>query len=166
MRFATWHALIVLGLFLPSCGEDDPPPAAPADAGSDVAEPPPPPSPASSDAGGWGGVLEVDCPVGTTVELEDNDGAAKANTLDQLSFCGSISPGPDVDYSTFTTPENKKLVLFQGVIDGAVDFELFVNRKKFRPSEVSKFEAGVYVVKAFTKDKKPGKYRYRVQFEN
>ncbi|MDF2695659.1 MAG: hypothetical protein K0S65_4042, partial [Labilithrix sp.] len=151
------------------CGNDDPP-AEPADAGVEVVEEPPPPPPPQSDGGG-GGVntpppIEVDCPVGTTVELEDNGAPEKANALDdQLSFCGALAPGSDVDYSTFSTPPGKKLALFQGVIDGQVDFDLVVNGKTLRPGEVKTFEAGTYVIKAFTKDGKPGKYRYRIQFE-
>ncbi|MBN9166491.1 MAG: hypothetical protein BGO98_23065 [Myxococcales bacterium 68-20] len=152
-----------------ACGDETALPEPLEDAGVDVAQPPPPPA-SSSDSGGGGTneppIIDVDCPVGTVVELEDNDSPAKANELDQgLSFCGAITPGSDVDYSTFTTPAGKKLALFQAVIDGAVDFDLVVNGKTLRPAEVSSFEAGKYVIKAYTKDAKPGKYRYRIQYE-
>ncbi len=159
---------LVLGA--PACGDDAPPANVAEDAGVDAAPAPAPASPppsAATDAATGAVVIEVDCPVGTAVELEDNDTPEKANELDQqLSFCGAISPGTDVDYSTFTTPAGKKLVLFQAVIDGAVDFDLVVNGKTLRPGDVKKFEAGTYVVKAYTKDGEPGKYRYRIQFED
>ncbi|MBX3217536.1 MAG: hypothetical protein KF850_36225 [Labilithrix sp.] len=161
-------ALISLGATtLTACGDDG---AAPdveeEDAGVDAGTEPPPPPPAS-DGGSANQPppIEVDCPVGTVVEMEDNDTPATANELDDgLSFCGAISPGSDVDYSTFTTPAGKKLELFQGVIEGAVDFDLIVNGKTLRPSEVKRFEAGKYLIKAYTKDQKPGKYRYRIQY--
>jgi hypothetical protein len=152
-----------------ACGNDDPP-VEPQDAGTEIVEPPPPPPASTSDGGASANTplpIEVDCPVGTAVELEDNGTAETANALDgQLAFCGALSPGSDVDYSTFTTPSGKKLTLFQGVIDGQVDFDLLVNGKTLRPGDVKKFEAGTYVIKAYTKDGKPGRYRYRIQFEN
>ncbi len=151
-----------------ACGDDEPP----TDQGGgrvDAATAPLPPAPSSTparDAEDGVPIIEVDCPVGTSVELEDNGTPDKATELDrELAHCGAITPGDDVDYSTFTTPAGKKLVLFQAVIDGAVDFELEVNGKTLRPGDVKKFEAGTYLVKAFTKDKQPGKYRYRIQFE-
>jgi len=155
-------------LTAPACGEDAPPPDQAGGSLEAGVEPPPPPPPTKpTDAGDGVVLIEVDCPVGTSVEVEDNDTPDKANELDQqLAFCGAITPGDDVDYSKFTTPDGKKLALFQAVIDGAVDFELVVNGKTLRPGDVKKFEAGAYVVKAFTKDKKPGKYRYRIQFED
>lgn len=162
-------ALAWAALAATACGDDDPPvdqASAGLDAGPEAAEPPPATTP-QQDAGDGVIIIEVDCPVGTSVELEDNNTPDKANELDhQLAFCGAISPGDDVDYSKFTTPDGKKLALFQAVIDGAVDFELEVNGKTLRPGDVKKFEAGTYVVKAFTKDKQPGKYRYRIQFED
>jgi len=164
-------AIAALGALVsatPACGEEAPP-AALGDGGVDAtAEPtsPPPPPAAATDAGAGVVVIEVDCPVGTSVEVEDNDTPENANELDQqLSYCGAITPGDDVDYSTFTTPPGKKLALFQAVIDGAVDFDLMVNGKTLRPGDVKKFEAGAYVVKAYTRDERPGKYRYRIQFE-
>ena len=51
------------------------------------------------------------------------------------------------------------------MIEGKVDFDLAVNGKSLRPSDVNRFEAGEYVVRAFTTDGNPGKYRYRIQFE-
>lgn len=116
---------------------------------------------------GHGFVLQVDCPVGTVPELESNDEPDAANELgpSDLAFCGSISPGTDVDYSRFTTPEGKKLSLFQAVVEGAVDFDLIVNDKTLKPTDVKRFEAGGYLIKAFTLDGGPGKYRYRIQFE-
>ena len=158
-------ALIAL---TPACGDDEPP-ATLEDAGIEAgAEPEPPPPRTPSDGGGANEppVIEVDCPAGTAVEVEDNGTPEKASELDQqLSFCGALSPGSDVDYSKFETPPGKKLALFQGVIEGAVDFDLMVNGKTLRPGDVKKFEAGKYIVKAYTKDGKPGKYRYRIQFE-
>jgi len=148
----------------PGCADDTPSPA-PVDAGVDAPVEPPAPSTPSDGGGGGGIVIEVDCPVGTAVENEDNNTPQTANEFEELSFCGSLSPGSDVDYSKFKTPAGKKLVLFQGVIEGVVDFDLVVNGKTLRPADVKSFEAGEYVVKAYTKDGKPGKYRYRIQFE-
>ena len=88
-----------------ACG-DDAPPAPPHDAGVRAEAPRP-------EAGGGGFIIEVACHVGTAVELEDNDTPATANAFTELSFCGSITPATDVDYSTFKTPEGKKLALFQ-----------------------------------------------------
>ena len=150
----------------PACSED---PAAivalDAGAGADAEATPSPPSRTPPAGDPNVPVIEVDCPVGTAVEFENNDTIAKANEFWELSFCGSITPAADVDYSKFTTPRGKKLALFQGVIDGVVDFELRVNGKTLRPEDVKDFEAGEYVVKAFTTDGKPGKYRYRIQFD-
>ncbi|MBX3207293.1 MAG: hypothetical protein KF764_19755 [Labilithrix sp.] len=152
---------------LTACGDDGAPPEVEGeDAALDTgAEPPPPPPASEGGSANTPPKIEVDCPVGTAVEIEDNGTTATANELDgELSFCGAISPGSDVDYSTFTTPAGKKLELFQGVIEGAVDFDLIVNGKTLRPGEVKKFEAGKYLIKAYTTDQKPGKYRYRIQF--
>src|SRR5690606_35801779 len=126
-----------------------------ADAGVEAEAPP------DRDGGAGGFIIEVTCPVGTAVELENNDTPDAANAFEDLAFCGSITPAGDVDYSTFKTPPGKKLALFQGVVDGKVDFELMVNGKTLRPADVKKFEAGEYVVRAFTTDGQPGKYRYR-----
>lgn len=89
----------------------------------------------------------------------------RANDVDGLAFCGAITPGSDVDYSTFTTPPGKKLLAFQAVIDGAIDFELRVDGKTLRPADTKAFVPGSYVVKAFSRDGKPGKYHYRLQLE-
>ena len=156
-------------LAVPACGGDDALPPASPDAGADaptstIDDRAPTPKPVG-DGGGYV-PIDVDCPIGTAVEIEPNDTAAQATELDgMLSMCGSITPGADVDYSTFTTPTGKRLAFFQAVIDGKVDFDLVVNEKTLRPGDVKKFEAGTYVVKAYTTDKEPGKYRYRVQFE-
>jgi hypothetical protein len=161
---ATLAAVVAL-VATPACSDDDEAPAAVADAGPDT-DPGSPPAENKSDARVDGvPVIEVDCPIGTAVEFEDNDTPAKANEFQELSFCGALTPASDVDYSKFTTPRGKKLVLFQGVIDGVVDFDLLVNGKTLRPEDVKDFEAGEYVVKAYTKDGKPGRYRYRIQFE-
>jgi hypothetical protein len=158
-------SIAALSLAVPACGDEETAPAQIPDAGVEAAAPPSPPPEIPPSDGGGGVIIEVDCPVGTAVELEDNNAPEAANEFDQLAYCGAISPGADVDYSKFKTPAGKKLVLFQGVIEGAVDFDLLVNGKTLKPAEVKKFEAGEYVVKAYTKDAKPGKYRYRIQFE-
>lgn len=161
-RIRAWLVTFVV-LTMSACGDDDAPePPAVAEPSTDDADSPPPPS--ESDGGGPI-VYDVDCPIGTTVEVEDNDAPERANDLDGLSYCGSVSPGSDVDYSRFVTPEGKKLALFQAVIDGKVAFDLVVNGKTLRPSDVKSFEAGEYIVKAYTTDGNPGKYRYRIQFE-
>jgi len=148
-----------------ACGEDDPAPEDAADSGASITENPTDASP-PKDTGSTGPiVIEVDCPVGTTPEVEPNDKPEQANDVDLLAFCGSIATGTDVDYSKFTTPAGKKLVLFQAVIDGQIDFDLVVNGKTLKPADVKKFEAGSYVIKAYAKDTKPGKYKYRIQFE-
>lgn len=161
---------ILLALLLVACGDDDTAPVA--DAGTDRATPPAPTT--TSTGGGSSGVtpgppapapIAVDCPTGTTVELEANDVPAQANNVRDTAFCGSISPGPDVDYAKFETPAGKKLTVFQAVVEGQLDFDLVVNGKTLKPTDVKSFEAGAYVVKVFTKDQKPGKYRFRIQFE-
>ncbi|MBX3226667.1 MAG: hypothetical protein KIT84_39400 [Labilithrix sp.] len=157
-------ALAVAGA---ACGDDDAP-APVADAGADVT--PPAPTSTTTATGGSGGPpspapIPVDCALGTTVETEANDTPAEANKVNGLAFCGTISPGADVDYATFETPAGKKLTVFQAVIEGQVDFDLLVNDKTLKATDVKSFEAGAYVVKVFTKDAKPGKYRFRIQFE-
>jgi hypothetical protein len=147
-------------LAMSACRDDDAP-EPPAVATDDADSPPPQ---FTSDGGGPI-VYKVDCPIGTTIEVEDNDAPERGNDLDGLSYCGAISPGSDVDYSRFVTPQGKKLALFQAVIDGQVAFDLVVNGKTLKPSDVKAFEAGEHVVKAYTTDGKPGKYRYRIQFE-
>jgi hypothetical protein len=158
-------ALAMSVFLLTACGDDEEEPGAVEN--QQTAAPPEPPKP-EAGTGGGGFVIQVDCPVGTLPELEDNNTPEKANELTEsdLSFCGSMSPGSDVDYSKFKTPAGKKLVLFQAVIEGAVDFDLAVNGKTLKTTDVKKFEAGEYVIKAYTKDGKPGRYRYRIQFEN
>lgn len=178
VRLSALHASLVallglgaLALAVPACGGDDDLPPSP---GEEQDEPPPPDPPSERRPGGGGGggappsyEIDVDCPIGTVVEREPNDTPETATELgdDDLSFCGAISPGTDVDYSTFTTPPGKKLTVFQAVIDGKVDFELVVGETKIKPNETGKFKAGTYVVKAFTSDSQPGKYRYRIQYE-
>lgn len=159
-------AFFVMGALaiVTACGDDDEEPAA-VENQQTAAPPQEQPKPEAGTGGSF--VIQVDCPVGTLPELEDNNATDKANELgsSDLSFCGSISPADDVDYSKFKTPEGKKLVLFQAVIEGAVDFDLVVNGKTLKTTDVKKFEAGEYVIKAYTKDGKPGRYRYRIQFE-
>ena len=109
--------------------------------------------------------IPVDCPPGSTLEYEPNDSPIKANRVRDRSFCGALTPAGDEDFSTFDTPAGKKLTLFQAIVDGPVQFELTVNGNLYQPTDVKNFEAGTYVVRAFTKDNTAGKYRYRVQFE-
>lgn len=156
-------------MVLGACGDDDTAPAT--DAGTDRAAP----APTTTSTGGTSGgptpgpptpaPIAVDCPIGTTVEIESNDAPGQANTVKDLAFCGAISPGTDVDYARFETPAGKKLTVFQAVVEGQLDFELVVNGKTLKPTDVKSFEAGAYVVRTFTKDTKPGKYRFRIQFE-
>lgn len=156
-------------LLLGACGDDDSAP--PIDAGTD--RPAPSPTTTTTTGGTSGSTpgppapapVAVDCPTGTTVEIEENNAPGTANTVRDLAFCGAISPGSDVDYAKFDTPAGKKLTVFQAVVDGQFDFELVVNGKTLKPTDVKSFEAGSYVVRAFTKDAKPGKYRFRIQFE-
>ena len=48
----------------------------------------------------------------------------------------------DVDYFTFATPAGTKLSVFQGVIDGKVDFQLTLNGASFGPGETAMFGSG------------------------
>ena len=107
----------------------------------------------------------VECTIGAAIEQEPNDTPATANAFTELSYCGVLETGSDVDYSTFDTPTGKKLSVFQGVITGSVDFELMLDGATFGPSETTKFGSGTYLVKAFTKAGKPAAYRIRVQFD-
>ena len=84
----------------------------------------------------------VTCVIGGAVEVEPNDTPATATPFTALEFCGVLSSGSDVDYSTFDTPEGTKLGLFQGVIDGKVDFSLTLNGQTFGPADVSQFGSG------------------------
>ena len=107
----------------------------------------------------------VDCAVGGAVEVEGNDTPQTANAFTELTFCGVLATGKDVDYATFDTPPGTKLSLFQGVIDGKVDFELTLAGAKFGPAETAKFGSGTYLVKAFTTAGKSASYSYRIQFD-
>ena len=107
----------------------------------------------------------VECAVGGAVEIEGNDTPQTANAFTELTFCGVLATGKDVDYATFDTPPGTKLSLFQGVIDGKVDFELTLGGATIGPGETSKFGSGTYLVKAFTTAGKSASYSYRVQFD-
>jgi hypothetical protein len=107
----------------------------------------------------------VECTIGAAIEEEPNDTPVTANAFTELSFCGVLETGTDVDYFTFATPTGKKLTVFQGVITGKVEFELMLNGATFGPTETDKFGAGTYTGKAFTTSGKPAAYRIRVQFD-
>jgi hypothetical protein len=107
----------------------------------------------------------VECTISAAIENEPNDTPQTANSFTELGFCGVLEKGTDVDYFTFTTPPGTKLSVFQGVIDGKVDFQLTLNGASFGPGETSKFGSGTYLVKAFTSAGKPASYRIRVQFD-
>jgi hypothetical protein len=107
----------------------------------------------------------VMCAIGGAVEVEPNDTPATATPFTALTFCGVLSSGSDVDYSTFATPAGTKLGLFQGVIDGKVDFSLTLDGQTFGPADVSQFGSGTYLVKASTSAGQPASYNYRVQFD-
>jgi hypothetical protein len=108
---------------------------------------------------------KVECTIGAAIEQEPNDTPATANAFTELSYCGVLETGADVDYFTFDTPTGKKLSVFQAVITGKVEFELTLNGATFGPTETSKFGSGTYVGKAFTTAGKPAAYRIRVQFD-
>ena len=155
--------LLPLLLVSGGCGDDDPPPAeepAPIDAGAPETTSPIPDATSERLLG-----PAVECTIGAAVEFEPNDTPATATAFTELSICGVLETGQDLDYVTFDTPPNTKLTLFQAVIDGKVDFELTLGGATFGPSETTKFGSGTYLVKAFTKANKPASYRIRVQFE-
>lgn len=107
----------------------------------------------------------VECTISAAIETEPNDTPKTANAFTELGYCGVLDTPTDVDYFTFDTPPGTKLSVFQGVIDGKVDFQLTLNGASFGPSETAKFGSGTYVVKAFTTAGKPASYRIRVQFD-
>jgi|GEM_PF-1927270 len=107
----------------------------------------------------------VECTIAAAIETEPNDTPQTANAFSELGFCGVLEKPTDVDYFTFATPAGTKLSVFQGVIDGRVDFQLTLNGASFSPAETTKFGSGTYVVKAFTTAGKPASYRIRVQFD-
>lgn len=108
----------------------------------------------------------VECAIASAIENEPNDTPATANAFTELGFCGVLDTATDVDYFTFTTPAGTKLGVFQGVIDGKVDFALTLNGgASFGPADTSMFASGTYLVKAFTTAGKPASYRIRVQFD-
>jgi hypothetical protein len=159
-------ALSLLALSLLFCGGDDEPledPAVPDGGGAaregGVIESRP------ADGASGGHQIPVDCPPGTAIEREDNDTPETANEFTELSFCGTITPGTDVDYARFQTPPGKKLELFQAVIDGRVDFELTLGNSTFGPADTARFASGEYLVKIFTTDGEPGTYRFRIGFD-
>jgi len=161
------RVLVVCASLGLACGDDD---TGPVDAGTDARPTPTATTTSTGSSGSTGGppapiTYTVDCPIGTTVEFEPNNTPAEANLMKDLSFCGSISPGTDVDHVRFDTPAGKKLTGFVATVDGQLDFDLVVGGKTLKPTDVKTFEAGSYVVKVFTKDAKPGKYSFRVQFE-
>jgi hypothetical protein len=161
--FAALATGAVLAANAAGCGGgDDSPPEQPAeDAGpAETGRP-------ASEAGPERppGLPSVECQIGTAIEIEPNDTAQTATPFTELSFCGVLETAADVDYATFDTPPGMKLGLFQGVIDGKVDFELTVGGITFGPGETTKFDSGTYLVKAFTTAGKPASYRFRIQFE-
>ena len=157
-------AALALFVMAGGCGADPEAPAAvdPSDGGADAD--------ASSMAAKDAGVAppigpKVECTIGAAIEEEPNDTPATANVFTELSFCGVLETGSDVDYASFDTPTGKKLSVFQAVITGSVDFELTLGGATFGPTETGKFGSGTYLVKAFTKAGKPAAYRIRVQFD-
>jgi hypothetical protein len=157
---------LVLACGLVACGSDDAPGTTeePIGEGGGTPDDKPPPAPPRSGTTTPPGPA-VDCAVGGAVEIEPNDTAQTATSFTELTFCGVLATGTDVDYATFVTPPGTKLTVFQAVIDGKVDFELSLGGAKFGPGEVAKFGSGTYLVKAFTKDGKGASYSYRVQFD-
>lgn len=109
--------------------------------------------------------IPVTCPVGTAVELESNDTPEEANAFTETMFCGTLSSRDDVDYATFATPAGKKLTVFQGIINGKVDFELTVGGSTFGPGDVDAFMSGTYLVKVSNGGADPASYRFRIQFD-
>jgi hypothetical protein len=107
----------------------------------------------------------VECAISSAIENEPNDTPQTANAFTELGFCGVLDTPTDVDYFTFDTPAGTKLGVFQGVIDGKVDFQLTLGGASFGPAETAKFGPGTYLVKAFTTAGKPASYRIRVQFD-
>lgn len=162
-RLAIATALLVAGFVLSAgCGGDDESTA------------PPPPEAGAADTASRPGedagpeiVLgpAVECTISSAIENEPNDSPQTANAFTELGFCGVLDTPADVDYLTFDTPPGTKLSVFQGVIDGKVDFQLTLNGASFGPAETAKFGSGTYVVKAFTTAGKPASYRIRVQFD-
>ncbi len=153
--------VFTIAIALVACSdEEEPEPAAvaeiTADAGEEKRE--------EQEAGSSTPVYQVDCPIGVAVEHEPNDTKETATSFTELSFCGVISTGDDVDYATFDVPEGKKVSVFQGVITGKIDFELTAGGKTFGPADTEQFTGGTWTVKTFAKDKQPGKYRFRIQF--
>jgi hypothetical protein len=153
-------AIAILGLVACSDDEEEEPAVsdlASADAGPDRTE--------EKDSGTTKPipVYEVDCPIGVAVEHEPNDTKETATSFTDLSFCGVLATGQDVDYATFVVPDGKKVTLFQAVISGKVDFELTAGGKTFGPADTEQFAGGTWLVKAFAKDAQPGKYRFRIQ---
>ena len=139
---------------------------------------PPPAAPVTDDAGDPDGASSVpdatavriigptvECAIGSAIEEEPNDTPATANAFTELSYCGVLATPTDVDYFTFDTPAGTKLAVFQGIIDGKVDFELMQNGATFGPADTDRFGSGKVLVKAFTKAGKPASYRIRVQFD-
>lgn len=156
---------LVATAVLSACGTDTSPASTPTDSSDGGSSSGAPASSNDPVTGRDAGPVDVDCPNGSAVEVEPNDTPDKATDIGKrLALCGAITPGTDVDYSTFTTPAGKKLELFQGIVDGAVDFDLVVNGKTLKPKDVESFEPGTYVVKAYTTDGQPARYRYRVQY--
>ena len=158
------RVLLLLACALAACGSDEEPSSTQEPIGEGNGTPDaavaPPRSGTSSPPG-----PAVDCAVGGAAELEPNDSAATATSFTELTFCGVLATGTDVDYSTFVTPPGTRLTVFQAVIDGKVDFTLSLGGATFGPGETAKFGSGTYVVKAFTKAGKSASYSYRIQFD-
>ncbi|CAN5857858.1 hypothetical protein BH11MYX4_BH11MYX4_21330 [soil metagenome] len=156
--------LLALGCGASACSSDEPTASTEEPIGEGTGKPD---AQTPAQDGGETQVLgpAVECAVGGAVEIEGNDTPETANAFTELTFCGVLATGKDVDYATFDTPPGTKLSVFQGVIDGKVDFELSLAGAKFGPGETSKFGSGTYLVKAFTKAGKSASYSYRVQFD-
>jgi hypothetical protein len=163
-RLAIATALLAVGFVVSAgCGEDaesTDPPILEGGAADTASRP-------SQDAGAPVVVgPAVECTISAAIENEPNDTPQTANAFTELGFCGVLDTPADVDYFTFVTPASTKLGIFQGVIDGKVDFQLTLNGgASFGPADTSMFGSGTYVVKAFTGAGKPASYRIRVQFD-
>jgi len=114
-----------------------------------------------------GGAAGTLCLEGSVLESEDNNTEATADQLpsQSTSFCGRIADGADVDFATFTLPENAtRLEMSYATTNGqAIQIDAFADGVQFPFNGTYEFKPGKpYLLKVSSKNGQTFDYRINV----
>ena len=113
--------------------------------------------------GGGTGSGPKNCPAGSIVEKEGNDTLDLAQAIPGASgtFCGQLGSKTDVDFISFTLPENTNSIGFGDTFTRAgVTIQVTAEGQTFEIGQTPVLEPGKkYVIKAFTNGDAPADYR-------